>query len=89
MREFFRKAQPQHGDIVVVHYPVSPIRWMVREMPDVPQFGSSSQDQALRLVRGYAQAHGVDLWSNDSGRIRLIERHRPGSIAQPMRGRSA
>jgi hypothetical protein len=84
MRETLNGATPQNGDIVIVHYPTSPIQWMVRQVPDPAQFGSSSRDQALQLARGYAQAHRLDLWCNDSAGVRLLEQHRPASIVGPM-----
>jgi len=83
MREGLNEPAPQNGDIVIVHYPTSPIRWMVRQVPDAPQCGASSKVQVLQLARGYAQAHVLDLWCNDGGRVRLLERYRPAPIARP------
>lgn len=88
MREMLNEALLQNGDIVIVHDPTSPIPWMVREIPDAAQFGSSSKDQALQLARGYAQAHRVDVWCNDGGHVRLLERYRPAPIARPTPQRS-
>jgi hypothetical protein len=84
MRDTLNGATPQNGDIVIVHYATSPIQWMVRQIPDPAQFGSSSREQAFQLARGYAQAHRLDLWCNEGGGVQLIEQHRPAPIAPPM-----
>lgn len=82
MRKRRNDAVPRNGDIVVSRETAALIQWTIRQVPDTARFGSSSRDEALRAARCFAQAHCVDVWCSDDGRLWLLDRHRPRSIVQ-------
>jgi hypothetical protein len=70
-------ALPRSGDVVVVREKHSAVRYTIRQLPaTVQQLGASSRDEAIRLARGFAQRHGVDLWHSEDGTYRLLEAYR-------------
>jgi hypothetical protein len=40
------------------------------------QFSASPPDAAVRLARSFAEKHGVDVWQNERGVVRLLARCR-------------
>jgi hypothetical protein len=76
---------PQDGDVVVTQESESEseVRYTVRQLPaTAQQFGSSSREEAIRLARGFAQGHAVDLWYHEGGTFRLLEAYRPKGAAR-------
>jgi hypothetical protein len=72
---------PQDGDIVVIREWKSAVRYAVRQLPGHVQLISSSPDEAVRLVRGFARTHAVDVWYSEGGSTRLLEAYRPGTVS--------
>ena len=73
----------QDGDVVVTRESEAKIRFTVRQLPaTVQQFGPSSRDEAIRLARGFARAHAVDLWYREGDTFKLLEKYRPQGAAQ-------
>jgi hypothetical protein len=63
----------------------SAISYTVCQLPSIKQqFGSSSREAAIRLARGFAQKHAVDLWYSDAGAYRLLEAYRPTVSRTPL-----
>jgi hypothetical protein len=55
-------------------------RYTVRQLPaTVQRLTASSRDEAVRIARGFAQKHAVDLWYTQDGTYRLLEAYRPGT----------
>jgi hypothetical protein len=72
------QSLPQSGDVVVVQESHSDGRYTVRQLPaTVQRLISSSRDEAVRIARGFAQKHAVDLWYSEDGTHRLLEVYRP------------
>jgi hypothetical protein len=72
-----RSSAPRGGDIVVSREAGASARFTLRQIPSSVQLTTASQDEALGLGRGFALAHGVDLWYADEHRVRLLEEGRP------------
>jgi len=66
----------QDGDIVVARESRSAASYTVRQLPGVVQLSASSRDAALRLARGFAQKHAVDLWYSEGDTYKLLEAYR-------------
>lgn len=75
------EATPLEGDLVVSCEARSAVRYTVRRVPGRPQFSASELDEALRLARGYALMHGVDIWYDENGSYRPLETYRPRKAA--------
>jgi hypothetical protein len=41
------------------------------------------RDEAIRLVRSFAKSNAVDLWYDEDGQFRLLERYRRSQKAEP------
>jgi hypothetical protein len=52
------------------------LRYPVRQVPGVVQFAASAREEAVRLARGFAQRHAVNLWYSEDGNQRLLEAYR-------------
>jgi hypothetical protein len=70
------RSLPQDGDLVVTLESKSAVRFIVRQVPGVVQFSASSRDEAVRIARGLAQKHSVDLWYSEHDTCRLLEAYR-------------
>lgn len=71
------QSVPRDGDIVVTRESKCALRYTVHQVPAVSQqFGSEVRDDAVRLARGFAQAHAVDLWYREDGIYKLLEVYR-------------
>ena len=78
-------GQPQVGDLVVVRKTGNADGtppFGVLQHPTGVQFGASTRDAAVLLARSFAQAHKVDLWYQDQGDHRLLERYRASSTVK-------
>lgn len=68
---------PQKGDVVVGRDSRRSIRFTVHQVPGVTQLSASSREAALRLARGFARIHAVDVWYRGDDGFRLLEVYRP------------
>jgi hypothetical protein len=66
---------PEDDDIVVCGSH-SAVRFTVRQLPGVAQFGTPSRDFAIAVARCHAQRAAVDIWYMEDGTYRLLERYR-------------
>jgi hypothetical protein len=57
----------------------SVIRFTVRQLPGVAQFGTPSPDFAITVARRHAQRAAVDIWYVEDGTYRLLETYRVGN----------
>jgi hypothetical protein len=80
------------GDLVVTRVPESASHYAVRQHPGAVQFTASPREEAIRLARGFARAHGVDAWiSEDAGssRIESGRAARSGDGSEPRQSKGA
>lgn len=70
------RSAPRDGDVIVARDARLGVRHTVRQHPVDVQFSASARDEALRLARGFAKVHAVDLWFSDNGSTRLLEVYR-------------
>lgn len=73
------RSEPQDGDVVVTRGSTSGVRYAVRQHPGALQFSASTRQEAVRLARGFAQTHGVDVWYNEKSLNCLLEAYRRAS----------
>jgi hypothetical protein len=73
------RLSPQNGDVVVTREAHSRVHYTVRQYPGIVQFSTGALDDAVRLARGFARRHAVDVWYSEAGASRLLETCRPRS----------
>ena len=69
------EPHPEDDDIVVCGSRPS-VRFTVRQLPGITQFGTPSRDFAMTVARRHAQRAGVDIWYVEDGTCRLLETYR-------------
>jgi hypothetical protein len=70
------RAVPQNGDLVVARESRAVVVYTLCQVPGVVQVSTAARDEAIRLARGFAQAHGLDVWYAEDGGYRLLEVYR-------------
>ena len=75
-RRFVRSGRPLDGDVVVASELAPTVCYAVRQVPGASQFSTSVRGEAVRLARGTAAKHAVDLWYCDGQSYFLLEHFR-------------
>ena len=76
------RSSPQDGDVLVTREAQSRVHYTVRQLPGMVQFSAAVREEAVRLGRGFAQKHTVDVWYCEAGTYRLLEAYRPPGSPQ-------
>ncbi len=73
-------SDPQDGDLVVTGDTSHSRRYAVRQLPGPVQFTTSTRNEAIRLVRGFARTRRVNIWwCAQNGTGHLLETYRPAT----------
>ena len=78
--------EPREGDVVVTRESLPSIHYTIRQLPGIVQFSAVGRDEAVRLSKGFAQKHAVDVWYSDHGTCRLLEVYRPRTASHARSG---
>jgi hypothetical protein len=76
--------EPRNGDVIVSRAASSAAGFTLRQSPGVVQFAVSDRDEAVRIARCFALAHGVDVWWEDGLSSRLLEACRRTAMSRPF-----
>jgi hypothetical protein len=70
---------PRDRDVVVSREPAAAAHG-VRQVPGDTQLTATSREEAVRLARAFARAHGVDVWYREGQTYHLLEAFRRASV---------
>ena len=75
-------AHPLSGDVLISRIDASGERFQLSRYPGIDQFTFATYDLALRMARGFAARHHVDVWyAADPGAATKVLSYRSSEIA--------
>jgi hypothetical protein len=57
------------------------VHYTLCQFPGVVQVSTAARDEAIRLARGFAKAHGLNIWYDEDGDYRLLEVYRSRAVS--------